>query len=239
MQDGAKLLQELPALKGRVEALSNEIQRSAEKGCLDNRQKRVYYCSNEFLDMDCVRLSQCLEARNKVGISQTDSSTVAEAEETLEQIKICIDKNRAQLSLQGVDLKDMSVLARCLLTIEVYFRAFAAGLFLLACSILLAIPCICVKPIDKYLVHAQMIHPQWQLSLLIKRFIGHGILKCFGIYVRRENIDAVLDELPPKQTSIISFSHSCALDAFIFSAALPIRAHAVVSTGFLQRQYVC
>jgi hypothetical protein len=295
----------LYALRDNVDSLTGSIQKCKEM--LDNRMKRKFYCSNELLDMEFAVVKALFDRERaetdsptpvSIKSEQTDHPEASTAtkptitttntvnvlglyDDILKDLYVKIANNRSLLSLTPTVMFPNTFYKACML-LEVGFRGLAAGLFILATSVLLAIPSIIFKhTIDYVCVYKLSLYkPQHQLSLLCKRFIAYGILLCVGLSLRCENVDQTLlgtnnnanriiskhkqsnkqtnkhtnkrsngssknrkssnkrtintsnshNDDGIQETSIVCFSHTCAMDVFMFAAAIPVRAHAVVRT---------
>jgi hypothetical protein len=196
-------------------------------GTARTSDRRKLYAKSELLAMRISALTT--QSINGGGGGKSTSSLLLSdegklhAEALLSELSVLAD--RAQLVYSDQDRRGVW---KVLSHIEEIVRLLITVSFLMVSSTLLALPCLVFfAPLDHWLVHWRLLKPHQQVSVLSKRFTAYGILKLSGIHLVMEE-----DEHDPgfgKDCSLICFSHSSTLDAFILSAVMPVRHYTLVS----------
>lgn len=173
--------------------------------CSTNKEKRILYSDVELLVV-------------KIESSKDTSKEATELKQQLSDIS-------AGIQLGYVNRKH-SLPMKIINKIDEVVRLVAVWLILAVSSVLFAIPCILLSPVDFLLVHMGVISVYNQLSVLSKLFLARSILHCSGINVvmkgvKRENFG--------KECVLACFSHGSSMDAFLLTAAIPVTALTVVS----------
>ena len=88
-----------------------------------------------------------------------------------------------------------------------------------------------LRPIDLALVSMRLLHPTFQMSLLLKRFMGHVILCTAGVSLVTEGLSGDINSFFTTNCCILCcFSHASTLDAFIIAAVIPVRSYILSKT---------
>ncbi len=188
--------------------------------------RRKLYASSELLAM---RLNAFLTVLQSTGSHATEEEIKRyrqEIEKLLEQLTALADKAKLLHSKRkGYGGGLFKILGK----VEEFFRLIVTWSFLIVSSTLLALPCLFLVPLDYFLIKTKIIRPSQQISVNCKRFIAYGVIKLSGIHLVEEN-DGGYSNFG-KECSLICFSHASTMDAFIFSAVIPVRHYTLVSTS--------
>lgn len=107
-----------------------------------------------------------------------------------------------------------------------FIRTFAVVLFLILSGVVVALPCVMLRPVEYYLLKWGVMSPFNRLAVLTKHFIATSILYMAGVEVITEGLQK--DKLG-KECVILCFSHSSTLDAFILGQTVPVFHRSLVS----------
>lgn len=174
-----------------------------------NAERRNIYARAQLLVMD-------LEETSK---SDTISPEVQEKIHVLENIS----KNSTLVMIRK---KRKNGLLRFRDTVTGTIRTFAVVLFLILSGVVVAVPCVLLRPVEYYLLKWGIMSPFNRLAVLTKHFIASSILLLAGIEVITEGLQK--DKLG-KECVILCFSHSSTLDAFILGLTVPVFHRSLVS----------
>lgn len=105
-------------------------------------------------------------------------------------------------------------------------RTFAVVLFLILSGVVVALPCVMLRPLEYYLLKWGVISPYNRLAVYSKHFISISILLLAGVEVITEGLQK--DKFG-KDCVILCFSHSSTLDAFIIGQTVPVFHRSLVS----------
>lgn len=172
--------------------------------CLTNKEKRILYSDCELLVV-------------KIESSKDASKEAMELKRQLTEIS-------SGIQLGYVNRK-YSLPMKIINKIDEVVRLVAVWLILAVSSVLFAIPCILLSPIDFILVNLGVISVYNQLSVLAKLFLARSILHCSGINVVMKGVKK---ENFGKECALACFSHGSSMDAFLLTAAIPVTALTVV-----------
>lgn len=188
---------------------------------LTNYYRRLYYAESELMIMD---IEYVLKSKQQYNFNDIE----LQLQEILEECTLISKQLKLQYSNKLTSTKGQHLLYYILYKIDELIRSIAVFLFFLFSGFCLTLPCIllCIRSIDTYLVSKGYLSPFYQISNLMKSFIAHVILRIAGIELITENLQY---EYFGKECSIICFSHSSTIDAFVISLAIPVRHYTLVS----------
>lgn len=125
--------------------------------------------------------------------------------------------------IQQLDLhfvRRPGVLTTILDIIDEVIRIAAVWMFLVDSALLLAIPTVVLDTL----------HPRQRLTIYAKQFVGHMCLILSAVDL---TITGISNESFESGVSLLCFSHASTMDAFILSAAVPVRHYSLVSNSRL------
>lgn len=198
-----------------VEKIEKEFQElvelDKEMSSKSNADRRNIYARGQLLVMD-------IEDASKDGVISPES------QEKIEKLE-AISKNS---KLVRIRTKRNNGLVHFFDTITGTIRTTAVVIFLLLSGIIVALPCVMLRPLEYVLLKVGVMSPHNRLSVLTKKFIGGMILLLAGIEVIPEGLQ--VDKFG-KELSILCFSHASTLDAFIIGLVVPVFHHTLVSSA--------
>jgi hypothetical protein len=188
-------------------AAAEEIKKRV-KTCSSNAEKVAVYSDCELLVMD-------IEAQ--ITKDQTPKELVALKDE--------LSALSGSINLSYIKRKQSAPM-KIINKIDEVVRLIAVWLILAVSSVVLAIPCILLSPVDFVLVNLGVMSVYNQISVIVKLFLARLILKCSGIHVV---INGLKRDSFGKECVLACFSHSSSMDAFLLTGAIPVTALTVVS----------
>jgi len=189
----------------------------------DNNQKRTLYA-------DCELLVIHLEGLVKnISTNENDKGKLSEMIEELKSMS-------STLSLSYISRQHTNVFQKTFSLIDEVIRLFTAWFFLIVTSTFIALPAIFIRYLDYLLVRWNIIQPHYQISMLCKRFIAYGCIKLYGIEMITQNYNPAQFG---KDCCLVCYSHSSTLDAFLFTAAIPVRHYSLVCHTLFLSHYYC
>jgi hypothetical protein len=192
--------------------LASEEIKKRVKACSTNAEKVAVYSDCELLVMDIeAEIAKC------------------EAPKELVTLKDELSALSGSINLSYIKRKQSAPM-KIINKIDEVVRLIAVWLILAVSSVVLAIPCILLSPVDFVLVNLGVISVYKQISVIVKLFLARIILKCSGIHVV---IDGLKRESFGKECVLACFSHSSSMDAFLLTGAIPVTALTVVSSRAL------
>ncbi len=212
-----KLPKPVESLNKGFEKINEQFSQIESK---NNFERRVLHAECELLILD---------------IDALLDDPAEECVKTLEELKLSLSVIASQIKLI-FSRRKVSVLANLILTLDEIIRTFALYSFLALSSILLALPCVFVRPVDVFLVKFGLINSKFQISNMCKCFIGNTIIKLSGISLITEGQHTATFG---KVCSLVCFSHASTMDAFILSAVVPVRHYSLVSETFSELIFLC
>ena len=142
----------------------------------------------------------------------------------LEIVKEELSKYSALLRLQFIKPTAISPVAVVIDRLDELIRFVGTWSFLIVTSIVIAVPCLLLSPLDYFLVQSGIIHPSHQINLYGKFFIANKMIQLSGIHLVVEGDRSVYGA----QNIITCFSHASSMDAFIVTATVPGRTFSMV-----------
>ena len=169
-----------------------------------NRRKRAAYGMVELLRMN-------LESDEANNINQSE-----EGQELLEEMKrFASDLNLGYVERDNNWWNIVDEMIRCI----------AIWLTLVTYGITLALPCICLLPLESLLISMHIIHSRNALSTLIRKLVAHTAIAVSGITLTIEGLDD--DLFTEDRSTVLCFAHTSTMDAFIVGATVPVRMNAI------------
>lgn len=206
-EDIDKLEEELELLRTKCATLTKEY-----TGMMESKERRASYAMTELLEIKAQKLSRT----GKWGDAQKKKleDIISKARELSSSVKLL--HIREKFSTFGLIFDKIDEL----------IRLIAVWGFLIVGSVLLALPCLFLFPLDSFLAQKRLIDPKYQIGVLCKRLICTMIVKLSGISleVEQKNMESF-----GKDCCVVCFSHSSTLDAFILAAVTPVRHYTLVS----------
>ena len=193
-----------------VKEISSKVDelKGRQPKCVANVEKRILYSDSELL----------IIAIEKLIAKNGESAELTKFKEELavlsESIKLGFVKRSSNFLLKLIDNIDQIV------------RVVGVWLILATGSVILAIPCIVLTPIDFLLVSCGLMSVYHQLSIFAKLFLARTILRVSAIFVKVEGLDR---KDFGKECVLACFSHASSMDAFLLTATIPVTALTVVS----------
>ncbi len=197
-----------------------EIKRkAATSASMSNNERRSLHCDIEYvlitIELALAKLRQTGKTED-ADLVLLKSELIALSEETTKLQRI-------------VRPTDQNIILRILEVFDTVLRIISVWLFLIVTAIILAFPCILLRPVDYVLVHTGIIHPAYQISNLCKRFIAVTFLKLAGVHLVVETHPEV-EALYGLESALICFTHASSLDAFILAAVIPVHHYSLAKS---------
>jgi 1-acyl-sn-glycerol-3-phosphate acyltransferase len=98
---------------------------------------------------------------------------------------------------------------------------------LMSFAVIFSIPSLLFYPVDKFLMHFNLIHRHFRLTVMMKRFIGKSILLVSGIDAVVEGLEG---EIFRRSKNLAFYSHGSTMDPFIIAATCPARHSALAKS---------
>lgn len=203
------------ALDIRLEALSAKCDGPLE----NNVVRRRLHAEVSLLEMDVEEeLAKIVAAggndnRNGNGNGANKGSGSAEEDKLQQQLE-SLAPLIAKLDLHFV--KRRGVLLTVLDLLDEAMRILAVWLFLVDSAFLLAVPAVLLD----------LVYPHQTLTVLAKQFVGHACLLLSAVTLTVTGLDMGAFS---GACTLLCFSHASTMDAFILSAAVPVRHYSLVS----------
>ncbi len=169
-----------------------------------NRRKRAAYSMVELLRMN-------LESDEAKNINQSE-----EGQELLEEMK----KFASDLNLGYVERKN-----NWWNIVDEITRCIAIWLTLVTYGITLALPWICLLPLESMLISMHVINSRNALSTIFRKLVANTAIAVSGITLIVEGLDD--DLFAEDRSTVLCFAHTSTMDAFIVAAAVPVRMNAI------------
>jgi hypothetical protein len=206
---------DIKTIRTKIDSMKEEMKNLAN---LTNYYRRIYYAESELMIMDIERSFKIKENYN---LSEKDT-----------QLKECLEEltfisKELKLLFSNKHLNKRKLFSYILYKIEEILRAIAVVIAFFFSGLLLTLPCIifCARSFDTYLVRSGFVSPFYQISNHIKTFIAVVILRVAGVDLITEGLDY---GHYGKECSIVCFSHSSTIDAFVISNTIPVRHYTLV-----------
>jgi hypothetical protein len=207
------------SLRAKIDSMKEEMQNLAN---LTNYYRRYYYAESELVIMDLERI-----------FKEKENTHLTEKEN---QLKECYEDlmfiSKQLKLLYAKHSTKKSVVSHILYRIDEIHRAFAVLLAFIFHGLLITLPCIilCARSVDVFLIKLGISNPFFQISNFCKTMIAILVVRCGGLEVITENLN--YNDFG-KECSVIQFSHSSTIDAFVISYAIPVRHYTLVSMRFI------
>lgn len=210
----------LQAMKQKILDMKEEMKNLTN---LTNYYRRIYYAESELMIMD-------IEYLLKLKTNYNFNDIELQLQEILEECTLISKQLKLQYSnkLTNNNGHKRNILLYLLYKLDELSRSIAVFIFFIFSGLCLTLPCIllCIRSFDTWLVRNNLISPFHQISNTVKAFISHMILRISGIEL---NIEGFQSDYFGKDCSIICFSHSSTIDAFVITLAIPVRHYTLVS----------
>jgi hypothetical protein len=108
--------------------------------------------------------------------------------------------------------------------IDICFRFIGVVSGIITLGLILPIPIVIFRVIDKFLIYIGIISPFSMSSEFIKRFLSKALLILSGITVETQGLD---NSYFKESTVMLTFSHSSNLDGFLVSSTCPVQHFAL------------
>lgn len=188
-------------LLSTIQRLNDLVKRCNNNDIVNNQQRRRLHAEVSLLEMDI---------EDEIVDSGGNGACAEDRHQRLETLAGL----GAQLGLHFV--KRRGLLLRVLDVLDEVMRVLAVWLFLVDSAFLLAVPTVLLD----------LLSPRQTLSVLAKQFVGHSCLLLSAVTL---TVNGLSPEDFAGACTLLCFSHASTMDAFILSAAVPVRHYTVVS----------
>jgi hypothetical protein len=203
-----------------LRAKIDDVKLKLEEKHLPNYNRRFHYAESELIIMD---LERVFKDKENYHLNEKEMKLKDCLEDLLiisKQLKLLYAPHYYQKSFLNYIFYKIDEVHR---SIAVFLSFIFFGLFITLPSILL-----CLRSIDILLIKMGFTNAFYQMSNSLKTLTARFIIRCAGVEILTENLDY---SHFGKDCSLITFSHSSTIDAFVISVAIPVRHYTLVSWG--------